>query len=1116
MSAPNDAAARQRALDAQSSFHVQAPAGSGKTELLVQRMLALLATVEQPDAVLAITFTRKATGEMRERIAHALGPLRALPDAELEEHQRTTRRLADRLHAHAERQGWPLPDALERLQVMTLDAFHRQLAARAPLAGRLGDGIETVDGEDAAALYREATARLLERLTGSAQERQPLERVLAHFDNDIGAWQSAMTRLLGLREQWLPLIGVIRDADAAAVRERIEETLALLVEERLASARASFSDDDADRFGEIITAVGDSFAAAADSDAASALADCRALPGTDVQSLLAWRGVADLLLTTTHSIRQRFDKTVGFTPEFKVWVPAAKSLAANLATRSDLLDALIEVRHLPPIQFAEDQWSVIAALLQLLPHLVAELQVIFQERGQADYPEFARAGRLALVAGDEIGDAALALDLKIRHILIDEMQDTSVSQYTLLEQLTAGWQPGDGRTVFVVGDPMQSIYRFRQADVGRFVRLRESGLTNVRFESLQLTRNFRSERAIVEWCNEALSRVLSGTDNERTGATRFHRSDPVHERVAEAGVLVHPLVDAPLEAEAEHVAAIVAAEISAGCTDLAVLVRARRHLDAITVALAARGIAYTAVEIESLLSTRAGGRLFALTSALLHDADRLAWLSTLRQPPIGLSLAELRDLTVHEPQTCISELLRDRQRLESLPVDRRRYVQRFLKVVDDARRHSRASLAERVERVWLELDGPAWLIDDNDRLQAEAFFATLRDHVEPGSWPDPAVLAERIGDVRVSRFGSDEPRVQLMTMHKAKGLEFDTVIVPGLGRRSARADTPPLAWSQIDPDTPEALLLALQGTRASEQRDAHHAYLGWIEKQQEDNERRRLLYVACTRARERLHLVAATTLTRTRQPPAGSPLHALWDSVADQVLDAADASPAWPEASVDTGVVPATQRSKGPQRLTVVSRLPGAEPPAVGGAEVAVEYNWASDSARVVGTLVHRWLEQFVKFPDAAAARRWFVGHRAQLERELRSRGLRDSALDAALRRCEQALSAVLDDDRGQWILFGPHRQAAAELELSGFENGRVRTIVIDRVFETKDGEHWIVDYKTSAHEGGALAAFMAEEANRYRDQLTAYHGLYHALTGVSARTALYYPLLGEWLEVSV
>ena len=95
---------------------------------------------------------------------------------------------------------------------------------------------------------------------------------------------------------------------------------------------------------------------------------------------------------------------------------------------------------------------------------------MFAARGQVDFTEVAQARAARAGEDDAPTDLALALDYRIRHLLVDEFQDTSISQYELLARLTAGWQPGDGRTLFAVGDPMQSIYRFREAEVGVFLR----------------------------------------------------------------------------------------------------------------------------------------------------------------------------------------------------------------------------------------------------------------------------------------------------------------------------------------------------------------------------------------------------------------------------------------------------------------------------------------------------------------------------------------------------------------------------------------------------------------------------------------------------------------------
>ena len=117
-------------------------------------------------------------------------------------------------------------------------------------------------------------------------------------------------------------------------------------------------------------------------------------------------------------------------------------------------------------------------------------KLVFQTQGEADYVEIALRALRALGTADEPTDLALAFDYRLQHILVDEFQDTSFSQLDLLERLTGGWADGDGRTLFCVGDPMQSIYRFRQAEVGLFIDLQQHGLRNLRLQPLRLGSEF--------------------------------------------------------------------------------------------------------------------------------------------------------------------------------------------------------------------------------------------------------------------------------------------------------------------------------------------------------------------------------------------------------------------------------------------------------------------------------------------------------------------------------------------------------------------------------------------------------------------------------------------------
>ncbi len=153
-----DSAARLRALDVSRSFIVQAPAGSGKTELLIQRYLKLLETVETPDAVVAITFTRKAAGEMRSRVIEALRAAQRGVEPEAE-HERLTFQIARNVLEHERKLGWDLLRNPARLRIETIDALCAAITRRMPWLSRFGAMPEI--SEKAEDLYREAARNTL-------------------------------------------------------------------------------------------------------------------------------------------------------------------------------------------------------------------------------------------------------------------------------------------------------------------------------------------------------------------------------------------------------------------------------------------------------------------------------------------------------------------------------------------------------------------------------------------------------------------------------------------------------------------------------------------------------------------------------------------------------------------------------------------------------------------------------------------------------------------------------------------------------------------------------------------------------------------------------------------
>ena len=229
-----------------------------------------------------------------------------------------------------------------------------------------------------------------------------------------------------------------------------------------------------------------------------------------------------MFLTAAGKRRKRVNKNQGF-PATDTG-RAAKDRLAAIELDETAAAALHELRSLPPPRFEDAQWNVLNALMLLLPLAVYYLRRVFREEGGVDFTEVAIGARNALGPDTEPTDLSHALDCEIRHLLIDEFQDTSQSQYDLLASLIRDWRPGDGRTLFLVGDPMQSIYGFREAEVGLFLQARRNGIAAVQLTPLTLSVNFRSFPAIVEWVNRALSEAFPDTEDILTGAVTYEPS----------------------------------------------------------------------------------------------------------------------------------------------------------------------------------------------------------------------------------------------------------------------------------------------------------------------------------------------------------------------------------------------------------------------------------------------------------------------------------------------------------------------------------------------------------------------------------------------------------------
>jgi len=1087
-----DQAQRDRALDPERSILVRAPAGSGKTTLLAKRFLRLLAEVDEPGQVVAITFTNAAAAEMRNRILDELrkddpGPL------------------AQRVLERSRQLGWNLLDLPAQLRISTIDSFCRDLALQQPLISGLGGSLDIA--EHPTELYRRAARRTLEEI---GNLNSPLsvaaETLLLWRDNNWKEMEDLLIDMLRERDRWMHAFVLAGEQNWEDLRERLEWSLA------------------------------------------------RAEP-----------------------------------------------------------DAL-------ECGYSDREWEIVRACFALLRQAAGFLRVIFAEAGVVDFIEVAQIALNVLRGEDsQPTDAAIAVADRIRHLLVDEFQDTSRRQHELLGRLIAAWPEREDRTCFVVGDAMQSIYFFRDADAELFPRVESIGLdipneAALRFDSVHLKANFRSEPSLVRRLNEIFTKIFavdggSGIqfaealpareDSAQPGPQLVGQRSPhmslhlefipqtvrtnsrgyTRERRAEAQAqrcaALEKQNDEIIDRVRKHLPKMEKARAAGEKHRVAVLGRTREALVTVAKALHKAEIPFRAIELEPLRDRPEVVDALALARALLNTQDRVAWLSVLRAPWCGLSLADLHTLTSADDEELklrpVPELLAERTQL--LSDEGRAAAARVLNAVAYAGRwrstRPTASLGTWLDQVWLRLGG-AQCVDSEGRANLDLLYRCL-DNLPQG---EPDLLGPALDAALKKLMAQPDPAadsdcgVQLMTIHKSKGLEFEVVIVPDLQTGTGRGHRRLLSWLErgLTPDAGDVdassagaiteFLVAPLQPKGAESGSAKSLVDG-ARRQRESQETRRLLYVAATRAREELHLFArpefktADDSSLALVAPTGNMLAAAWPGLRDEIQSRFEAwcvAVTQPDESqtIDSlaasaenlRAMPAPSAASEPVP-TPIRRLPlsyqptsaalstAASQPLVGAGRLYERHEGGSIS-RALGKSVHELFQHLAQLL-AGGTRESPRASLARLQPRIAA-NLRAAGIDAsqAERLATQALEIVLhaaDDPQAQWIL-APHSDAASEARWTGIVAGSLRTVQVDRVFragptpqsKADDSTWWIIDFKTT-HED-SLDPDIARLALRriFAPQIEAYARILRNLngTGMPMRGGLYYPRMAmlDWWEL--
>jgi len=858
-----DADARRNAVDPSQNIVLEASAGTGKTRVLVERYVNLLRAGIEPDHILAVTFTRKAAAEMRQRIIERL-------------------KEASRLSEFDAARWRDLKERLGDIAVSTIDAFCLSLLREFPLEADVDPGFDLADATEVPRLVGESLDQAFRICRGVARDDDDVALVFAQLGE-----RRLRGGIAALLDRRLVAPHALRRFLQKGPREMTAQSACVASAARL---RRVFSDvrDGLDGFLADGAWRHPQFAMLA--------ADVRALvqresdfQGREEQA--AFRALIDRLRAyfLTQDGRPRGDRFAGtgFTAEQCDSPDAWKRHRATAATIAPLVAREIrDFRRDLNVVMSRGVWRIFAVAIERYQHTL-ESHALLDFSGVLE-----RAVRL-LKELDEFSESRLRLEARHRHVLVDEFQDTSRAQWELVRQLVRSWGEGFGAasdalppSIFIVGDRKQSIYGFRDADVtvvdeaADFIgALRPDGLP-----PQAITVSFRSAPEILTFVNEVFAAIVAaeaGGTAQRRDAFRYGESDrfptdgtdTVRLKADTADEMVRVKADATDEAvsfiagetvqvTSERVAGEVV-HLLAGAVvrdrttgvrrparpaDVAVLFRSRDSHREFEAALDSRGIPTYVYKGLGFFESDEIQDAVALLRYLADPLSQLRSATLLRSRIVRLSDDAVARIGVRAAEAILSgtplldaTLLgeEDARVLDKL----RRAVPRWLSWVD------RLAPSELLDAVLRE-SAYAFELRGTRRPQARENLKKLRGMIRRAQNRGYATLA-RIADHLERLAVGDESNaaidavdaVSLMTVHAAKGLEFPIVLVVNMGRGTGG----PRAPIRVADAAGGEASVAIADYQSEADEDA---------QAREREESKRLLYVALTRARDRLYLSA--------------------------------------------------------------------------------------------------------------------------------------------------------------------------------------------------------------------------------------------------------------------
>ena len=1103
---------RLSALNTHCSHHVEAPAGSGKTLLLTMRFLKLLGQVSHPGEIIALTFTDKAAGEMRGRIIRILNMAQndETPESPLDE--ALLKLAGDAISRH--RQYKDIFTSADVLNIMTFHSFCLYMVKRAPLQAGIAPDCKIMDEEIQPTLMDEALQSVRDRLFSSPKgeiKRAALENRLLYHNNNWLSISEELKEIVRRRDHFEDLIREVRFHGLTSLPSTLNKRLQTFIEKNLNYLLEEFSSSNLgarwEEFADHLSSKG------AEVDGLPSL-----LPGSSWEELPGWQAIAERILIKNGRPKKKFGPSNGFYSNFKktTWAELIGGLPENVAR------VLHETRNHPIKGDTIADIGALSDFIILAAEVISEYEAICRKRHIIDFIGLEQSA-LRLLNEENPSDIHLYLDYRIRHLLVDEFQDTNRNQWELIKRLCSGWAPDDGRTIFIVGDPKQSIYAFRNAEVRLFIEAKSGiplpGQGKLPLDTHLLKTNFRSTEELIEWVNLLFGNKVMVNPDTNADEVPFNPSVPARDGREKTVISLNLFFDEDTDRAKDNEARWLAQRVkrtldeTGGNKSIAILLFTRNRIHKYLTALKEAHIPVQVQEGLSLTERPEIMHLMQMVRLIARPHDDLAWASLLRSPWSWFDVKILQETAM---QDCDSWVEKIRLMANTHPE-----MNLLLKAVDQTLlRAGRDSLGKIVKTFWEDLDGPgitAYLYGMAGVANCRRFFEILED-AEEGI---PLETLNRIEIIFDSLYEPVDPttsrsQVQMMTIHRAKGLEFDCVFLPFMDYRplASGSKMPPPYLLERMPGAGDKHLIAMGKDRRTEEPTPTYRLLDKLRKERTWGEAKRTFYVAATRAR---HALIMSGVVKSKDEAIFAPDKSILNWVMDyENLNGRD--PTEIKNNTASITVNPTTDSPSPEDRGMDLILPEPLPVIPERTPYVVkspsllksdpDEGESSGSAR--GIITHRILHTSIigeKPPTESA-----------IVKALYTEGLPVDLAAYMAPEIMKEVTSTLSDPFITRLIDKSNPIVRSEWAIEDRpKNRHIRSGIIDlAVFDGSDW--WIVDFKTSRPAKiDSVEEFISREEELYMPQLEAYRSMLENVESVSKsiiHIGIYLTALQQWLEL--